>query len=115
QTSLWRFQLDTDGDGFGDDVDTCILTPNPNQFDGDGDGLGNACDADIAPAENDCIVNVQDLGALRVAFFSTPDSDNWNPAADFNLDGVVNVEDLGLMRLAFFGAPGVSTANTVCR
>ena len=114
-SSPWRIQLDTDGDGIGDDVDSCILTPNPDQFDGDGDGLGNVCDADIAPSRNDCIVNVQDLGELRVAFFSTPDSPNWNPAADLNVDGVVNVEDLGILRLAFFQRPGYSVANLECR
>jgi hypothetical protein len=36
---------DRDGDGAGDDVDNCPVTPNPDQADADGDGFGDACDA----------------------------------------------------------------------
>lgn len=35
---------DTDGDGVGDSLDNCPVTPNPNQLDMDGDGIGDACD-----------------------------------------------------------------------
>lgn len=35
---------DRDGDGVGDDVDNCLLTPNPDQADADLDGFGDACD-----------------------------------------------------------------------
>ncbi len=105
---------DVDGDGITNDADNCIETANPAQTDSDGDGLGNACDADIAPAVNDCLVNATDLGALRLAFFSNPASANWNPAADFNDDGVVNFIDLGIMRLRFFEAPGPSGEGNIC-
>lgn len=46
-------QIDTDGDGRGDDVevngimrqcDNCPLVPNYDQIDSDGDGIGDACD-----------------------------------------------------------------------
>lgn len=112
---IFRIQLDSDFDGVGDDLDNCILTSNSDQFDGDGDGLGSACDADIAPAANDCIVNVQDLAALRLAFFATPGDANWNPAADFNHDDVVNATDLAIMRASFFGRPGYSSLSDICR
>ncbi|MFK7888404.1 MAG: hypothetical protein AB8G16_16200 [Gammaproteobacteria bacterium] len=39
---------------------------------------------------NDCIVNVVDLGLMRTQFFSDADD------PDLNEDGVVNVADLGL-------------------
>ncbi|MEO1574580.1 MAG: proprotein convertase P-domain-containing protein, partial [Pseudomonadota bacterium] len=77
---------DSDGDGIADDVDNCTLAANPDQTDSNGDGFGNACDADL---NNDCVVNVVDLGLLRSVFF-TADAD-----ADFNGDGIVNVVDLG--------------------
>ncbi|MFK8016323.1 MAG: hypothetical protein AB8G17_12890 [Gammaproteobacteria bacterium] len=105
---------DIDGDGITNDADNCIETANPLQQDSDGDGLGNACDADIAPEINDCTVNAADLGALRAAFFSSPTSGNWNPAADFNSDNVVNIIDLGILRTLFFQAPGPSGEGNIC-
>ncbi|MEO1576412.1 MAG: thrombospondin type 3 repeat-containing protein, partial [Pseudomonadota bacterium] len=90
---------DTDDDLVFDFLDNCTLVANADQRDTDGDGYGNACDPDL---NNDGIVNVIDLGQLRLAFFSTgPDLD-----ADFNGDGVVNVVDLGILRSLFFRPPG---------
>ncbi len=90
---------DTDSDGISDDQDNCQTSANTDQRDTDGDGFGNVCDADL---NNDCIVNVVDLGLLRSVFFSS-DAD-----ADFNNDGVVNVQDLGILRVGFFQEPGPS-------
>ncbi len=39
-------QIDTDGDGFREDIDNCPYTSNPYQLDADHDGLGDLCDAD---------------------------------------------------------------------
>jgi ELWxxDGT repeat protein len=44
-TELWAIDLDPDGDGVLDPVDSCRLVPNPDQADADGDGTGDACDA----------------------------------------------------------------------
>ena len=93
---------DSDGDGVDDATDNCILTANSGQTDADGDGYGNACDADL---DNDCVVNVVDLGLLRAVFFSN------DPVADFNGDGIVNAIDLGIMKTGFFGAPGPSAGG----
>ncbi|MFK8014208.1 MAG: hypothetical protein AB8G17_02040 [Gammaproteobacteria bacterium] len=95
--------VDTDGDGVGDSVDNCTLVANASQTDADGDGYGNRCDADL---NNDCTVNVVDLGAFRAVFFST------DPNADFNDDGTVNVIDLGLLRTQFFQSPGPSATGS---
>ncbi|MFK7888799.1 MAG: thrombospondin type 3 repeat-containing protein, partial [Gammaproteobacteria bacterium] len=96
---------DTDGDGVADEEDNCTLEPNLDQTDADADGYGNACDADL---NNDCIVNVVDLGILRSVFFTD------DAVADLNSDGVVNVVDLGILRAQFFAAPGPSALSTAC-
>ncbi len=104
---------DADGDGVADTVDNCLLAENAGQSDTDADNIGNACDADIAQP-NDCIVNVLDLGVLRLAFFSTPDAPNWNPDGDFTADEQINVEDLGIMKAHFFAVPGPSALPNPC-
>ncbi|MFK8014062.1 MAG: hypothetical protein AB8G17_01310 [Gammaproteobacteria bacterium] len=111
--NLLVIRHDEDDDAVPDFRDNCTLAINPSQVDSDGDGIGNACDADIAQPNN-CVVNAQDLGALREAFFSTPGEADWNPDADFNDDGSVNFEDLGTMRSAFFTVPGPSAFDNAC-
>ena len=90
---------DSDADGVVDSQDNCTLFPNPAQRDTDGDGYGNFCDADL---NNDNVINFQDLGLLRIVFFTA------DPDADFDGDGAVNFIDLGIMRSTFFGMPGPS-------
>lgn len=94
-----------DFDGVPDALDNCIFVPNADQRDSDGDGYGNICDADF---NNDCIVNVADLGILRVNFFGD------NADVDMNGDGEVNVVDLALLRISFFGEPGPSGPGGAC-
>lgn len=101
--------VDFDSDGVPDLSDNCVRVPNADQFDSDGDGFGNACDPDIA-LPNDGVVNVQDLGVLRQAFFASTGDANWNADADFNNDGTINVVDLGIMRSYFFESPGPAGA-----
>jgi len=96
---------DDDGDGIANSADNCVNAANPDQRDTDSDGFGNICDADF---NNDCIVNVQDLGLMRATFFTG------NPDTDMNGDGVVNVQDLGLLRSSFFAPPGPSGTENIC-
>jgi len=111
--SVNPFQPDTDGDSVPDQIDNCLLMANgpfdgatagPSQNDTDADGFGNRCDADL---NDDCVVNFQDLGALRLSFFAQGLRDE-----DFNGDGVVNAIDLGILRAAFFMPPGPSALST---
>lgn len=104
-TLTYAADVDTDGDGISDSADNCTLVANADQTDGDADGIGNACDADF---NNDCIVNVIDLGILRTVFFTN------DAEADLNNDGVVNVIDLGIFRTLFFGVPGPSGLPNAC-
>ncbi len=94
--------IDTDGDGVVDNVDNCILVPNPAQRDTDGDGYGNYCDPDF---DNNLIVNAKDLAFFKTKFFST------DPDADLNGDGGVNAGDLAILKSFFFKEPGPSGLN----
>lgn len=90
---------DSDGDGVEDQSDNCVALANADQRDTDGDGYGNRCDADF---NNDLIVNVVDLGLMRVDFFATGDLDT-----DLDGDGVVNAVDLGILRSLFLQPLGL--------
>ena len=111
---LAEIVLDIDRDGVFDSGDNCTQRANAAQRDTDGDGLGNACDPDIAPQPNDCMVNFPDLNAIKDAFFTTPAAPNWNPDADFDGDDIVNFADLQRMKDVFFGAPGPSGIGNDC-
>ncbi len=104
-SAMTALEADSDGDGVADNLDNCVHVGNANQRDTDSDGFGNACDADL---NNDCIINVVDLGLIKSVFFTSADD------ADFNGDGVVNVLDLGIMKSSFFLAPGPSGVSNVC-
>lgn len=97
---------DMDEDSVMDGGDNCTFVKNARQRDTDNDGFGNRCDADF---NNDCIVNVVDLGLLRAGFFSS------DPLLDLNGDDQVDAADLGLMRTMFYRAPGPSAATIDCR
>ncbi|MFK8013918.1 MAG: hypothetical protein AB8G17_00580 [Gammaproteobacteria bacterium] len=97
---------DSDGDGVPDACDNCTVVANALQEDSDNDGFGNQCDADF---NQDCVVNVQDLGFLRSVFFTN------DPDADLNSDGVVNIIDLGVLRTLFFMPPGPSATGQCSR
>ena len=54
----------------------------------------------------DGFVNFIDLGRVGTAFLSTPDSPNWDGAADFNNDHAVNFIDLGIVGSLFLRVAG---------
>ncbi len=103
--TLANLKLEVDDDLLADFQDNCTEVANAAQVDADGDGIGNLCDADL---NNDCVVNVIDLGILRSLFFSS------DPVADFNSDGIVNVVDLGILKTRFFIPPGPSGLADIC-
>lgn len=82
--------VDSDGDGFNDDLDNCPSVYNPSQADSDGDGIGNSCDSDCPNLDLLNPVNFIDFAIL---------ADNWlktgpNLPGDLNSDTVVNAYDL---------------------
>ncbi len=94
---------DSDGDGFASNVDNCPKTANPSQLDSDGDGIGNQCDADF---NNDGFVNSLDLGLLQKAMGSVVGQAAYDARIDMNGDGRINALDLGLFRSRFGKPPG---------
>lgn len=82
--------IDTDSDGFNDDIDNCPTIYNPRQTDSDGDGIGNVCD-DLCPYLDDLsFVNFTDYAIL---------AQNWqqqgnNIIGDLNNDDIVDTNDL---------------------
>lgn len=98
---------DVDSDGVVDANDNCVTVPNTSQLDTDGDGYGNQCDADL---NNDELTNFQDLALLANAFLSSPGQPNWNADSDLNDDGQVNFLDFVAMSDLFFSPPGTSCA-----
>ena len=87
QTNSYLFvaRLDLDQDGVLDDEDNCPGTYNPTQLDTDGDGQGDECDADI---DGDGILNEVD----NCPYDSNPnqsdiDFDGVGDACDDDIDG----------------------------
>jgi rhodanese-related sulfurtransferase len=82
--------VDSDGDGFNDDLDNCPDVYNSLQTDTDNDRIGNACD-------NDC-PNLDELNPVNFVDFAILAS-NWDRsepdlAGDLNASGVVDIDDI---------------------
>ncbi len=90
---------DTDGDGVPDDLDNCLLTPNPSQLDEDEDGYGTRCDGDF---NNDGVV------AMRDMYMSYTAIDGSDLEFDLDGDGLVNLVDVSLVFNSQYTLPGPS-------
>jgi hypothetical protein len=51
----------------------------------------------VGDIDHDGDVDSADLGALTLAYGSTPSKPNWNAAADLNGDLIIDVKDLRLL------------------
>ena len=100
-----NLSVDTEADGFPDDVDNCPLVENPDQLDSDNDGFGNRCDADL---NNDCIVDLVDFGIFRSLLFTD------TAIADIDGDGTVGLVDFGLFRSMLSQPVGPGTGGLSC-
>ena len=112
--------IDTDGDGFRDDVDNCPTVVNPEQIDTDADNMGNQCDTDD---DNDNLSDIDEfqLGTFPLVFDSDSDgfgdgdevnagTDPLDPDSfplisdgDLNQDGTVNTADILIAYQIIFG------------
>jgi len=102
---------DLDGDGILDNLDNCLLKPNPAQTDTDGDSCGNVCDCDF---NQDGRCTIADFGRFAICFgqLNCALVQCVEPISDAN---VVNVADFGCFAAGFGGIPGPSgsTPGTV--
>ena len=65
--------IDSDSDGFNDDLDNCPGAYNPSQTDSDGDGSGNACDPDCPNLDLADPVNLIDFALFAADWLVTVD------------------------------------------
>lgn len=82
--------VDSDEDGFNDDLDNCPNVYNPFQADADNDQIGSLCDNDCSNLDGLNPVNFFDFAIL---------ASNWQLfglylVADLNSDEVVDIDDL---------------------
>ncbi|MHC5004864.1 MAG: thrombospondin type 3 repeat-containing protein, partial [Planctomycetota bacterium] len=119
--------LDTDGDGYSDDVDNCPDVANPDQTESDGDGLGDACETLADFCEEAMVicpgvyagatVGATTDGSSSCTQFETGNKDVWfsyTPAAD----GTVTVDTCdgfaGNTLSIHTGCPGTTANQVVC-
>ena len=74
--------------------------PDPN--------LGTCWDPFVCPGQPkgdatcDCLVNIGDLGALKLSWFKSTGQPGYNLCADFDHSGTVNIADLGILKVHWF-------------
>lgn len=111
----WQWEtagcVDSDGDGFNDDLDNCPNNFNPSQRDSDGDGGGDTCDPNCPDLDGLNPVGFVDYSLLM---------QNWqavgpNIPGDMNMDNVVDINDLAIFTDYWLGncyeENSVSSAN----
>ena len=83
---------DNDADGIGFGQDNCPTVSNPNQVDTDGDGVGDECDSDL---DGDGVNNDDDLYPNNSSESADNDGDNIgdNADADDDNDGLNDTDD----------------------
>jgi rhodanese-related sulfurtransferase len=95
--SAWQWEtagcVDSDGDGFNDDLDNCPNNFNPSQRDSDDDGLGDICDPNCPDLDGLNPVNFIDFSML---------AQNWqvtgpNLPGDLNMDNIVDINDIAIL------------------
>ena len=84
------FSVDTDDDGFDDNVDNCPAIVNLSQLDTDGDLIGNACDDDV---DGDGVENGLDLFPLDISEWADNDGDGKGDNRDLNDDNDAVLDD----------------------
>ncbi len=85
--------VDSDEDGFNDDLDNCPSVYNPAQADSDGDRIGNCCDANFPYLDGYDPVDFFDLAILANNWLDT----GINLAGDLDGDNTVNEKDLQIL------------------
>jgi len=98
------FTWNTSGFAKGNYTVSAYAWPVPGETDtADNTYTGGLVKVTVAGDINgDGIVNAGDLGLLGAAWFSYPNSPNWNPNADITGNEIVNAGDLGIIGVNWF-------------
>ncbi len=105
---IWSFETDCaddDDDDICNDVDNCMLDPDPDQTDSDQDGYGNVCDPDL---NNDGAVGILDFNTFRSLFGVGCGDSGYDANVDFDSDCAIGILDFNIFRSYFGGPPGPS-------
>jgi hypothetical protein len=107
-------KLDTDGDGFVDEEDSCLAVANADQRDPNLDGYGALCDGDY---DDDGDVDQVDYDAIYAAFGTVVEDPGYDPNIDHDGDGVIGGPDLEIFmqqqEQGFPGPSGLTCAGTI--
>jgi len=92
---LWETAgcVDSDGDGFNNDLDNCPNNFNPSQRDSDGDGGGDTCDPNCPDIDGLNPVGFEDYSLLMQNWHATGP----NIPGDLNKDNIVDINDLAIL------------------
>jgi len=96
-TSSAGLDVDTDGDGYQDNIDNCVAIAN-SQKDTDGDGYGNLCDGDY---DQTGTVGGPDFGIFAATFGTTEGDPGYNRHVDCNDDNIIGGPDFGCFAAQF--------------
>ena len=102
--------IDSDGDGFFDDVDNCVRFYNADQLDTNGDGIGDACD--FTNVDSDLTLSADHIGQIRIVADNITLDCQGHEVVEPN---PVDAENPGRIGILLDGVSGVTVKKCIVR